>query len=70
METELDIEVRSLLEGRRGDWRRISAEAKVSHSWISQFVRNKIPNPGYQTLRDLRSYLTAAEQSEPAKAAA
>lgn len=29
-------------------------KAGISHSWISQFVRHKIPNPGYATLRRLR----------------
>lgn len=65
MSTDLDIEVRALLEQRRGEWKRIAAEAKVSHSWISQFVRGKIPNPGYATLRDLRVRL--AERAETAR---
>ena len=57
MNTGLDEEVRAMLEARRGDWRRIASEAGVSYSWISQFVRGLIPNPGFVTLRDLRDYL-------------
>jgi hypothetical protein len=64
METELDIEVRRLLEARRGEWKRIAAEAGVSYSWISQFVRDLIPNPGYTTLRDLRAHLLRSAAAE------
>jgi transcriptional regulator with XRE-family HTH domain len=80
MSTELDTEVRAMLEKRRGDWKRIAADAEVSHSWISQFVRGLIPNPGYATLKKLREYLVsrpeqraetdAPELAEPTKAAA
>jgi transcriptional regulator with XRE-family HTH domain len=56
----LDTEVRDLLESRRGDWKQIAAESKVSYSWISQFVRGKIPNPGFATLTQLRDYLLNA----------
>ena len=56
-ETPLDAEVRSLLEARRGEWPGIAEGAGISHSWISQFVRGKIPNPGFVTLTALRSYL-------------
>lgn len=57
MTPELDTEVRAMLEQRRGDWKRIAADAEVSHSWISQFVRGLIPNPGYATLKKLREHL-------------
>jgi len=70
MSTELDIEVRTLLEQRRGDWKRIAADAEVSHSWISQFVRGLIPNPGYVTLKKLREHLVSKAAAEPTKAAA
>ncbi len=59
--TTLDIEVRKALEERRGDWGRIAKRADVSHSWISQFVRAKIPNPGYATLLRLHAELTQRE---------
>jgi transcriptional regulator with XRE-family HTH domain len=58
MDKPLDIEVRDLLESRRGEWQRVAEGAGVSHSWISQFVRGKIPNPGYATLVALRDFLT------------
>lgn len=57
MSTELDAVVREALEQRRGDWKRISEAADVSHSWISQFVRGKIPNPGYATLKRIHAEL-------------
>ena len=51
------------LERKRGVWRRVAADTGVSYSWISQFVRNKIPNPGYATLVKLRDELA----KKPAK---
>jgi transcriptional regulator with XRE-family HTH domain len=64
-EPELDTEVRAGLERHRGDWPRIAQSASVSHSWISQFVRGKIPNPGYATLKRLHS---ALDERHPTKA--
>jgi transcriptional regulator with XRE-family HTH domain len=58
MDNPLDIEVRQALVQRRGQWPRIAEECGVSHSWISQFVRDKIPNPGFATLTKLHAYLT------------
>jgi transcriptional regulator with XRE-family HTH domain len=55
----LDVEVRELLESRRGTWQDIAKGAGVSHSWISQFMRDKIPNPGFATLQRLRAHLAA-----------
>ena len=67
METSLDIEVRAALERKRGEWQQIAKAADVSHSWISQFVRQKIPNPGYATLRRLHAELfPVAAQSKVA----
>lgn len=60
MSKRLDQEVRDLLEARRGEWPALAAKAEVSHSWISQFVRKKIPNPGYETLMRLREQLLAS----------
>lgn len=68
MSDNLDTEVRELLEARRGDWRKVCAEMQISHSWVSQFVRNKITNPGYLTLRDLRVYLKTGKKPAPAEA--
>ena len=58
-DARLDEHVRSLLVARKGDWPRIAAQAEVSHSWISQFVRGKIPNPGFATLKRLEAELSA-----------
>jgi transcriptional regulator with XRE-family HTH domain len=57
MTTDLDTEVRRQLEERRGGWPAIALEAGISHSWISQFVRHRIPNPGYATLVKLHDAL-------------
>ena len=62
MSTDLDTQVRTLLEARRGDWQRIAAEADVSHSWITQFVRGLIPNPGFATLKRLHEHLAKTAQ--------
>lgn len=59
MSTDLDIRVRADLERLRGDWPRIAAAADVSHSWISQFVRGKIPNPGIATLKQIAAAIQA-----------
>jgi transcriptional regulator with XRE-family HTH domain len=58
---DIDTEVRNLLERRRGDWPRLAKLADVSHSWMSQFVRGKIPNPGFATLKRLRAALLEHE---------
>ena len=57
MNTALDTLVRGLLEANRGQWREIAERADVSHSWISQFVRGKIENPGIATLRRIHDVL-------------
>lgn len=49
----LDTKLRLQLRALRGEWQGIAKHADVSHSWMSQFVRGKIPNPGIQTLRQL-----------------
>lgn len=61
MSTDLDTQVRAMLDARRGDWQRIAAAADVSHSWISQFVRGLIPNPGFATLKKLHEHLSKSE---------
>lgn len=68
MSTTLDIEVRAALEKRRGDWPRIAESADVSHSWISQFCRGKIPNPGFETLKKLHATLNAPASEDRAAA--
>jgi transcriptional regulator with XRE-family HTH domain len=64
MTTDLDVQVQAALKRRRGDWRGISERAGVSHSWISQFVRGLIPNPGYATLKKLAVELSEADATE------
>ena len=41
-----------IIELRRveGRWPEVSRISGVSHSWISQFARRKIQNPGVETL--------------------
>lgn len=70
MSLNLDTQVRGALDKRRGDWRRVAEAAGVSHSWISQFVRGKIPNPGYATLVRLHAELIGAPGAPEAPAVA
>lgn len=57
----LDEVVRASLDSARGRWSAIGKDEKsgVTQSWISKFVRRKIPNPGYATLKNLHAYLAA-----------
>jgi len=48
----------------RGD----EPDADVSHSWVSQFVRGKIPNPGYATLKRIQAALGAQPTADQAQA--
>lgn len=66
MSNTLDVEVRAELDRRRGDWQQIAVAAGVSHSWISQFVRHKIHNPGYVTLKRLYAVLLPEGDVTPA----
>lgn len=61
--------VRSGLQARRGEWKDIASRAGVSHSWISQFVRGLIDNPGYRTLESIQTVLSDQRQDEHASAA-
>jgi transcriptional regulator with XRE-family HTH domain len=63
MESTLDIEVRRLLDARKGDWQTVAAKTGVSYSWLSKFCNGHINNPGYQTLRSLHDYLVVASES-------
>ena len=67
MSTELDLQIRRDLVSRRGEWQQIAEAAEVSHSWISQFVREKIPNPGFTTLKKIRAALDAGGSAKPRK---
>lgn len=57
MSTDLDTQVRDLLQQRRGDWPAIATASDVSYSWLSKFVRGHIRNPGIDTLRKLHRVL-------------
>ena len=64
MEQALDIQVRALLNGRRGDWQGIAKQADVSYSWLSKFVNRHIDNPGYGTLKRIHAALTVSSPPE------
>lgn len=66
MSTDLDVTVRHLLQSKRGEWQAVASLSGVSHSWISQFVRGHIPNPGYRTLQKLAVALQADAGKAPA----
>jgi transcriptional regulator with XRE-family HTH domain len=53
----LDTQLKASLDKRRGDWKQIADASGISYSWLSQFVRDKIPNPGYATLQKLAATL-------------
>jgi transcriptional regulator with XRE-family HTH domain len=66
MSTDLDAEVKTLLEAKRGEWPRVCQAAEVSHSWISKFVRGEIPNPGFATLKRIHAALTSDDTASAA----
>jgi hypothetical protein len=78
MQNDFDAKVRAGLDACRGEWQGVATAAGVSHSWLSQFVRGLIPNPGYETLKKVWAALPDAArsaatdpgiaQTEPAKA--
>lgn len=70
MRIEFDSELRERLDKMRGEWPRIAAKADVSHSWLSQFARDKIPNPGIVTLRKLCDALDALDARQDEAGAA
>lgn len=66
MDNRLDVAVRDALEVRRGDWPQIALRCRVSHSWLSKFMRGQIQNPGYATLTRLHDELIRAESAPEA----
>lgn len=68
VDSRLDRMVLEQLNQCRGEWRAVASSAGVSHSWISQFVRGKIPNPGFNTLLQLHRHLSEREQAVEPKA--
>lgn len=45
-----------------GDLRRISAEAGLTHTWVSKFLYGQIGNPTVKTLGQLIEYLDRTEE--------
>lgn len=63
MSAKFDTAIRSRLDARRGEWPEIARQACVSHSWLSQFARGLIPNPGIRTLERLDAALPRAKRA-------
>ena len=42
--------VRDRLNAVKGHWRQVEENARVSYSWLSQFARGVIKNPGIDTV--------------------
>ena len=47
-----------------GRWPEIVKRANVSHSWLSQFARRKIPNPGIETLDRVSTAISELSASD------
>ncbi len=69
MKAQLDTEVLSMLNARRGEWRDIAAKSDVSYSWLSKFANGHISNPGYATLRGLHQFLSSSKPKRQRQAA-
>ena len=54
---DLAEEVRELLLLHRGRWKAIAPATDVSYSWLSKFSRGLIENPGYATLKRVKTLL-------------
>ena len=54
MKDDIEHKLKADLEARRGEWRSVAALSGVSYSWLSQFARGLIANPGIMTIRKLR----------------
>lgn len=61
---QLDDVVRELLTDRKGKWTPIAKAAKVSPSWVYQFMRGEVPNPGIETLRKIRAAIVKGGAKE------
>ena len=59
MNSTFDDDLRRRLIDHRGRWRSIAERADVSYSWLSQFAREKIPNPGFGTLTKVAAAIEA-----------
>lgn len=63
MQINLDRDVLTKLEARRGDWQSIARTSGVSYSWLSKFANGHIGNPGYSTLKKLMEALNTDAES-------
>lgn len=61
MSTNLDQQVLSLLNARKGDWQAVATASGVSYSWLSKFANGHIGNPGFTTLTKLHAALVGTE---------
>lgn len=58
MSADLLSEVILKLQSRKGDWKKIAADAGVSYSWLSQLGRGKYRSaPAYVRLQRIASCL-------------
>lgn len=53
-------QVKNDLKATKGDWVSIAQQAGISYSWITKFMADEIPNPGFYTLERLNSILRKA----------
>lgn len=49
--------IRTELLARKGNWRKICEETKLSYWWLIKFAQGRISNPGTVNLEILRTYL-------------
>ena len=50
-----------LLNRYKSQWPQIAKDMNIAYSWLSMFTRDKIPNPGYETIEALHDYLLDRE---------
>jgi transcriptional regulator with XRE-family HTH domain len=73
MEHPFVREVKKSLALSKGSWIEIAETAGVSHSWISQFTRGLISNPGIENLQRVLAAsedVVAARKRRPERRAA
>jgi transcriptional regulator with XRE-family HTH domain len=59
---------RALLDAHRGSWPAISAQTRVSYSWLSKFARGEAANPTFQRVQRLHDHLQSLEAAKAAAA--
>lgn len=48
--------IRTELLARKGSWRKICSDTKLSYWWLTKFAQGRISNPGAVNLEILKSY--------------